>query len=145
MSNSELKELIYSLENILKQDKRFKKNGDNKYKKNIKTLYINTLQNKKNLIYVNPIVQKQECPIIYERECPIVQKQECPIVQKQECPIVQKQECPIVQKQECPVVQKQECQVVQKQDHCIDDKIKHLDFLLKVNDQLDDIEKNKIT
>ena len=113
MSNGELKELIYSLENILKQDKRFKKNRDNKYKKNIKTLYINTLQNKKNLIYVNPVIQKQECPIIYERECPIVQKQECP--------------------------------VVQKQDYCIDDKIKHLDFLLKVNDQLDDIEKNNIT
>ena len=121
MSNSELKELIYSLENILKQDKRFKKNADNKYKKNIKTLYINTLQNKNNFIYVKPVIHKQECPV----------------VQKQECPIVQKQECPVVQKQECPIVQKQECPIVQKDDYCIDDKIKHLDFILKVNDQLD--------
>ena len=72
MSNIELKELIYSLENILKQDKRFKKNGDNKYKKNIKTLYINALQNKNNFIYLKPSCQ----------ECPVVQKQECPAVQK---------------------------------------------------------------
>ena len=95
MSNNELKELIYSLENILKQDKRFKKNGDNKYKKNIKTLYINALQNKNNLnnfTYIKTTCPKVE-PTIYPKVEPII----CPKVEPTICPKVEPTICPKVE------------------------------------------------
>ena len=66
MSKTELKKLIYDLENILKNDKRFKKNNDNNFKKIIKTMYINS--KKQPVINVNrvttptPIIDKTECP-----------------------------------------------------------------------------------
>lgn len=59
MSKEELKELIYNLEDILKLDKRFKKNGDNKYKKTIKNIYINSTTNGNKCTYLNPIVVQQ--------------------------------------------------------------------------------------
>jgi hypothetical protein len=68
MLKIQLKKLIYDLENILKNDKRFKKNRDNNFKKIIKTMHINSI--KQPIINVSnittPITNKTEClkPII---------------------------------------------------------------------------------
>lgn len=54
MLKKELKDLIYDLENILKLDKRFKNNGENKYKKMIKKMFINSnKQSLFNLTYLS--------------------------------------------------------------------------------------------
>ena len=68
MSKQQLKELIYDLENILKLDKRFKKNSDNRFKKIIKTMYLNgTKQPIINVGYVGaPVISNTNCPEIKE-------------------------------------------------------------------------------
>jgi len=84
---SELKKLIYNLEDILKKDDRFKKNGDNKYKKNIKKMYINSISNNTNLNNLSYLYQPSPPPIIIQQSssCPIVEGKECPKVKEKEC------------------------------------------------------------
>jgi hypothetical protein len=88
---SELKKLIYNLEDILKKDDRFKKNGDNKYKKNIKKMYINSISNKPNLNNLSYLNSYQPPPIVIQQpsECPIVEEKTCPKVEEKECPKVE--------------------------------------------------------
>lgn len=85
MSKLELKELIYDLEDILKLDKRFKKNGDNKYKKNIKAMYIKTLLDNNKFKYIQPL-----CPPVVIPSCPTVEPPTCPTVEPPTCPTVEK-------------------------------------------------------
>jgi ATP-dependent Zn protease len=54
------------LTNILKKDDRFKKNGDNKYKKNIKKMYINSISNKFNLTNLSYLYQPKT-PVIIQQ------------------------------------------------------------------------------
>jgi hypothetical protein len=76
MSKQELKELIYDLENILKLDKRFKKNKDNKYKKIIKNIFIES--NKYSLINLARI----NTPIIYNNQINNIPTETCNCLDK---------------------------------------------------------------
>jgi hypothetical protein len=53
MIDEEIKELIYELEDILKKDKRFKANGDNEYRKQIKKIYIESQYGRKPIDFTN--------------------------------------------------------------------------------------------
>lgn len=53
MIDEEIKELIYELESILKKDKRFKANGDNEYRKQIKKIYQESQYGRKPIDFTN--------------------------------------------------------------------------------------------
>ena len=125
---SELKDIIYYLEDILKKDERFKKNSDNKYKKNIKHLYIKSIINKpnlNNLSYQYPYIPPEKVYIIPpEKVCPIVQEKVCSIVQEKVCPIVQEKVCPPIPPPEKEYV-----------------KVNDIEFLESVNSSLIELKK----
>ena len=53
MIDEEIKELIYELEGKLKKDKRFKSNGDDHYRKQIKKIYQDSLYGRKPIDFTN--------------------------------------------------------------------------------------------
>jgi hypothetical protein len=55
MIDEVLKDLIYDLEGLLKKDKRFKANGDNQYRKQIKKIYQDSLYGRKPIDFTNLI------------------------------------------------------------------------------------------
>jgi hypothetical protein len=55
MIDEEIKELIYELEGVLKKDKRFKANGDEQYRKQIKKIYQESQYGRKPIDFTNLI------------------------------------------------------------------------------------------
>jgi hypothetical protein len=53
MIDEDIKKLINELEGILRKDKRFKANGDNQYRKQMKKIYQESLYNKKPINLTN--------------------------------------------------------------------------------------------
>lgn len=53
MIDEEIKELIYELEGVLKKDKRFKANGDNQYRKQMKKIYQESQYGRKPINFTN--------------------------------------------------------------------------------------------
>ncbi len=55
MIDEEIKKLIYELESLLKKDKRYKENGDDQYRKQIKKIYQESQYGKKPIDFTNLI------------------------------------------------------------------------------------------
>lgn len=53
MINEEIKKIIYELESTLKKDKRYKENGDDTYRKQIKKIYQESKYGQKPIDFTN--------------------------------------------------------------------------------------------